>query len=55
MEFILNCEKEMEMVGNGLTDTENVNWLVRYMQDSARLWLNIVRDKITSYDQFSDV
>lgn len=35
MEFLLHCEKEMEMVKSVLTDREKVDWIVRYMQDSA--------------------
>lgn len=52
MEFLVLCEKEMETVNSDMTDTEKIQWVTRHLKDSARQWYNIVREKITTYDQF---
>lgn len=50
MEFLVLCEREMETVSSDMTDAEKIQWVARHLKDSARQWYNIVRDKITTYN-----
>ena len=38
MEFLINCEKEMEQIGNGINDTEKKNLVTRHFKNSATQW-----------------
>ena len=38
MEFLVNCEKEMEQIGNNINDTEKINFVTRHFKDSAAQW-----------------
>lgn len=50
MEFLIHCEKYMEMVSNRLIDSEKINWVARYVHDAVRLWHYIITDNLIGYD-----
>lgn len=54
IEFIRNCEREMEKIGTPLTDPENIDFVTRHFKNSASQWYTIVRDNITTYAQFTE-
>ena len=54
IEFLLNCEREMELIGNVLTDKEKIDFVSKHFQDSAARWYTIVRDNLTTYEQFKN-
>ena len=54
MDFLVNCEKEMEQIGNNINDTEKINFVTRHFKDSAAKWYTIICDNVTTYQQFRD-
>ena len=44
----------MDQVGNHLTDLERISFVTKYLRESAAQWFTIVRDNITTYQQFRD-
>ena len=54
MEFLVNCEKEMKQIGNNINDAMKINFVTRHFKDSAAQWYTIIRDNITTYQQFCD-
>ena len=54
IEFLLNCEHEMELIGNNISDKEKIDFIIKHLQDSAARWYMIVDEKSTTYKQFKD-
>ena len=54
MEFLSNCEKEMEKIGSTIDDNEKINFVTRHFKDSAAQWYTIIRDNVTNYQQLSN-
>ena len=54
MEFLSNCEKEMEKIGSTIDDNEKINFVTRHFKDSAAQWYTIIRDNVANYQQFRD-
>ena len=54
MEFFVNCEKEMKQIGNNINDTKQMNFVTHHFKDSAAQWYTVIRDNITTYQQFRD-
>lgn len=54
IEFVKSCERELERVGSQLTDPEKIEFTSRHFKESAARWFTIVRDTITTYDQFKE-
>ena len=54
IEFLLNCEREMELIGNTITDKEKIDFVSKHFQDCAARWYTIVRDNLTTYEQFKE-
>ena len=53
IEFLLNCEQEMQLLGKVLTDKEKIDFVSKHFQDSAARWYTIVRDNFTTYEQLN--
>lgn len=54
VEFLLHCEREMELIGSALTDKERIDFFREHFQDCAARWYIIVRDNLTTYEQFKE-
>ena len=51
IQFIRDCERGMDSVGDQLNDSDRIEWVVRKLSGSAALWYSIVRDNIRTYDE----
>ena len=47
VEFLLNCEQEMELIVNNVTDKQKTDFISKHFQDSAARWYMIVQDNST--------
>lgn len=54
IEFLVECERNMDMVGNNLNDTERVEWIARRLEHTAAKWYTIIRENVTSYADFKN-
>lgn len=54
IEFLTNCERELEQIGNEVTDEEKIHFITRHFKDSAAQWYTIIRESIKTYEQFKE-
>ena len=54
MEFLARMEKEIEKIGSAINDDEKIDFVTRHLQDSASQWCSIIRDNISTYQQFRE-
>ena len=54
MEFLARVEKEIEKIGSAINDDEKIDFVTRYLKDSASQWYSIIRDNVSTYQQFHE-
>ena len=42
----------MDTVGNKLMDQDNINFITKYCKGSLAEWYTIIRDQVTTYEDF---
>ena len=54
MEFLARMDKEIEEIGSAINDDVKIDFATRHHQDSPSQWCSIIRDNITTCQQFRD-
>ena len=44
----------MEKIGSNIYENEKINFFIRHFTDSVAQWYTVVRDNVTTYQQFRD-
>ena len=49
MNFIKVCQRDLEAIGDNLSEADKINFIVRRLKGTAAEWFIIVQDKINTY------
>lgn len=52
IEFLIECERSMDHVGNNLSESERIEWVTNRFEKTAAQWFQIIRETITTYADF---
>ena len=48
--FIRSCQRDMETIGDTLSEADKINYVVRRLKCTAAEWFTIVQDKVSTYE-----
>ena len=50
MNFIKVCQRDLEAIGDNLSEADKINFVVRRLKGTAAEWFSVAQDKISTYE-----